>query len=329
MPRYVTTTLGIYPLPDWAKDDLADLKGHQKHDLISGDESPEVSAVYDESREEILQDQRTAGLDRIVEGQLRWDDMLAHPLTIHENVETGGLVRYYDNNNFYRDPIVQGELTPDGDLARDLEKVPADSRQAVIPGPYSLFDLATDEYYHDEAEFLGAIGEFLEAEVTDLPEHDPLVVLEPSLVTNPPADDLQAQVSTVIDTIATATSADVIVMPYWGALDEQTYAHLLDAAVDAVGFDLVTEHEESLYNITEYGTTEDIALGLIDGQNTLVESPSTIRDRLDWFQKQLPPVMSVDTVYVTPNTELFYLPTNKFTDKLEALGNLSTEEVTA
>lgn len=329
MPQYVTTTLGIYPLPDWVKDDLADLKGHQKHDLISGDESPDVRAVYDDAREEVLKAQQTAGLDRIVEGQLRWDDMLAHPLTVHENVETGGLVRYYDNNNFYRDPIVQGELTPDGDLARDLEKIPAESRQAVIPGPYSLFDLATDEYYHDEAEFLGAVGEYLDAEVTALPEHQTLVLLEPSLVTNPPVDELQERVSTTIDTVATATSAEVIVMPYWGSLSEQTYAHLLDATIDAVGFDLVTEHADSLYNITEYGTTDDVALGLIDGQNTLVESGSTIRDRLDWFQEQLPAVMSVDTIYVTPNTELFYLPTNKFTDKLDALGTLSTEEVTA
>ena len=28
-------------------------------------------------------------------------------------VETRGLVRYYDNNNFYREPVVQRDLTPD------------------------------------------------------------------------------------------------------------------------------------------------------------------------------------------------------------------------
>jgi len=38
MTEYVSTTPGLYPLPDWAKDDLSSLKGHQKHDLISGDE---------------------------------------------------------------------------------------------------------------------------------------------------------------------------------------------------------------------------------------------------------------------------------------------------
>ncbi len=42
MTEYVSTTPGLYPLPDWAKDDLSDLKGHQKHDLISGDEGEEL-----------------------------------------------------------------------------------------------------------------------------------------------------------------------------------------------------------------------------------------------------------------------------------------------
>ncbi|MFB6109088.1 MAG: 5-methyltetrahydropteroyltriglutamate--homocysteine methyltransferase, partial [Haloplanus sp.] len=106
MTELVATTPGLYPLPDWAKDELSDLKGHQKGDLIGGDESAEVVAAYDRARTEAVAAQVDAGLDRVVEGQLRWDDMLAHPLTVHDNVETGGIVRYYDNNNFYRDPQV-------------------------------------------------------------------------------------------------------------------------------------------------------------------------------------------------------------------------------
>ncbi|MFB6175887.1 MAG: 5-methyltetrahydropteroyltriglutamate--homocysteine methyltransferase, partial [Halobaculum sp.] len=74
------TTPGLFPLPDAAKRDLSDLKGHQKGDLISGDERPEIESAYDTARETVLAEQLDAGLDRIVEGQLRWDDMLAHPL---------------------------------------------------------------------------------------------------------------------------------------------------------------------------------------------------------------------------------------------------------
>ncbi|MFL9603554.1 hypothetical protein ACKC5Q_23055, partial [Aeromonas dhakensis] len=90
----VTTTPGLYPLPDRAKDSLSSLKGHQKHDLISGNEGEEILEAYNEVREEFITDQHEAGLDLVSEGQARWDDMLAHPLAVHENVETRGIVRY-------------------------------------------------------------------------------------------------------------------------------------------------------------------------------------------------------------------------------------------
>ncbi|RCU46103.1 5-methyltetrahydropteroyltriglutamate--homocysteine methyltransferase [Haloplanus salinus] len=321
MTELVATTPGLYPLPDWAKGELSDLKGHQKGDLITGDEGPEVVDVYDRARAEVVDAQVDAGLDRVVEGQPRWDDVLAHPLTVHENVETGGIVRYYDNNNFYRDPQVQGELTPSGDVAAELAAVDvdADALQAVLPGPYSLADLATDDHYGDEADFLDAVADFLAGEVEAFPGHETLFLLEPSLVESPPGDDANERASDAIDRVAAATDADVVVHTYWGAVPEKTYAYLMDADVEAIGFDFVTETEDALYNINEYGTKDQVALGLVDGQNTLVESPETIRDRVEWVDERTH--TDFERAYVTSNTELYYLPVNKFEEKLQALGD--------
>jgi 5-methyltetrahydropteroyltriglutamate--homocysteine methyltransferase len=93
----------------------------------------------------------------------------------------------------------------------------------------------------------------------------------------------------------------------------------MDADVDAIGFDFVTETEDALYNINEYGTKDQVALGLVDGGNTLVESPETIRDRVEWVDERTH--TGFERVYVTSNTELFYLPVNKFEAKLGALGD--------
>ncbi|RQG90036.1 5-methyltetrahydropteroyltriglutamate--homocysteine methyltransferase [Natrarchaeobius halalkaliphilus] len=322
MTEYVSTTPGLFPLPDWAKDDLSDLKGHQKHDLITGDEDDAITAVYEDAREEVLDRQREAGLDRIAEGQLRWDDMLAHPLAVHDSVETEGIVRYYDNNNFYRDPVVTGDLTFSGDVASELETTAeltdGDALQAVLPGPYSLSDLATDEHYGDEAEFLGAVADFLAGEVDAFPDVETLFLLEPSLVENAPDDGQDERASEAIDRVANATDADVVVQPYWGALSEKAYAHLLDADIDAVGFDFVADQDDNVYNIQEYGATDDVSLGLADGQSTLVEDPEAIRDRVDWVFDQIP-VSEFETVYLTTNTETFYLPYAKFEEKLAVL----------
>jgi 5-methyltetrahydropteroyltriglutamate--homocysteine methyltransferase len=333
MTELVATTPGVYPLPESAKTELAHLKGHQKSDLIDGAESPEISAVYDRARERVLTDQREAGLDRVVEGQLRWDDMLAHPLCIHDAVDTKGIVRYYDNNNFYREPVVEGDLDFDGDLAADLETaaeaVESESLQAVIPGPYSLSDLATDDYYGDEAAFIEGITDFLVGEVEAFPETETLFALEPSLVVNPPGDGADERASEAIGRVAEATDAEVVVHTYWGALSEKVHAHLLDAAIDAVGYDFVSDHEASLYNISEYGTKESVALGVVDGQNTLVEDPETITERVEWVEEKLP-VQGFDRTYVTPNSELFYLPVAKYREKLAALAEAaSPAEVSA
>ncbi|WP_135302460.1 5-methyltetrahydropteroyltriglutamate--homocysteine methyltransferase [Haloarcula amylovorans] len=330
MTQIVATTPGLFPLPDWAKDELSNLKGHQKTDLISGDEGGEITHAYDRAREEVVSLQQEAGLDRVVEGQLRWDDMIAHPLAVHDNVETRGIVRYYDNNNFYRDPVVQGDLTADGDVAADLDaaaELVDGGLQAVLPGPYSLADLATDEHYGDDAAFLDAIADFLAGEAEQFPDIETLFLLEPSLVENAPEDGEDERASEAIDAVANAVDADVVAHTYWGAIEEKVYAHLMDADVDAIGFDLIADHDHNVYNVQEYGTKDDVALGVVDGQNTLVEAPETIRDRIDWFEQQTNTVY--DTVYATANTELFYLPVNKFADKLQSLANATTLEVEA
>ncbi|MEA1930457.1 MAG: 5-methyltetrahydropteroyltriglutamate--homocysteine methyltransferase [Euryarchaeota archaeon] len=336
MTERVATTPGLFPLPDAAKQQLSDLKGHQKGDLISGTEGGEIAAAYEEYRGEVIDQQQSTGLDRIVEGQLRWDDMLAHPLTTHENVSAKGIVRYYDNNNFYRDPVVEGDLTFSGDVANELtaatELLGEDALQATLPGPYSLMDLATDDHYGDEGDFFEAVSEFLGDEVEAFPDHETLFLLEPSLVENAPDGDLQEQLAEAVDTVASKTDADVVVHTYFGALDEKTYAHLMDADVEALGFDLVAgDRQDTLSNITEFGTKDAAALGIADGQNTLVESAETLEERVEWFEDQIP-VQEFDRLYLSTNTEPFYLPVNKHREKLAAIAaaaNIDEEEVTA
>ncbi|AGN00229.1 Cobalamin-independent synthase MetE domain-containing protein [Salinarchaeum sp. Harcht-Bsk1] len=337
MTELVSTTPGLYPLPDWAKRDLEELKGHQKHDLIDGTEGAEITGVYEEAREEVVTQQLDAGLDLVVEGQLRWDDMLAHPLAVADAVDTRGIVRYYNNNNFYREPVVTDDLEASGDVAAELEaaaEITAEHESdadlaAVLPGPYTLADLATDEHYGDEAEFVDAVAAFLADEAEQFPDVAHLTLLEPSLVEAAPGEGLDERASQAIDTVATAIDAEVAVQPVYGALDERVYAHLLDADIDAVGFDLVSDHDANVYNAQEYGATDDVLLGLVDGRNTLVESADTIRERVEWFQEQTP-AADYGRIYATANTDLFFLPTNRFGEKLEALGAAAaTTEVEA
>lgn len=330
MTEYRATTLGLFPLPDWGKDELSSLKGHQKHDLIGSNESEELTEVYDSLRTEVIETQQNADLSYIVEGQLRWDDMLAHPLTIHENVETRGLLRYYDNNNFYREPVVTGPLTPSGDLAKDLEKATenTNSLQAIIPGPYSLADLATDEYLNDREEFIAEIAGYLVSELRECPPVESMAIIEPSLVTSPPDREEYAVIASLIADVASAVEADVILQSYWGVLAGGLYEELLTTSITGVGFDWVTAADESKELLSEYGVPETVSIGVVDGQNTLVESPEDIQEELAWFDDTTG-IDRPETIVITPNTELFYLPVSKFEAKLESLGAAAKSAVVA
>ncbi|MGQ4554758.1 5-methyltetrahydropteroyltriglutamate--homocysteine methyltransferase [Halobellus sp. GM3] len=323
----VATTVGLYPLPDWAKDDLSELKGHQKEDLISGNEDQRVKAAYDRACREILDRQLDAGLDRVVEGQLRWDDMLGYPFAVHDAVETGGIVRYYDNNNFYRELVVTGELTFDGTLANELDGVTSyvsdTPAQAVLPGPYSLVDLATDEYYGDDRAFLAGVAEFLAAEGEALSDVETVFVLEPSLAVNPPGDHATIGTDDVADAltvVADAFDAEVVVHSYWGALPEDVYTAALNARIDGLGYDLVSAAEETLATVEEYGAPDTVALGVVDGQNTRVESVREIDERVGRVED----AANVGKAYLTPNTGLFYLPVTRADAKLDVLGRATS-----
>lgn len=319
------TTLGVFPLPDGARERLADLKGHQKGDLLTGDDSPVIGTAYDEARETVIADQHDADLDFVVEGQLRWDDMLAHPLTMADGVEPGGIVRYFDNNNFYRDPVITDELGATGDVARDLEAARGvtSDLQAVLPDPWTLADLASDRHYSDQEALIGAIADLLAAEVRAFPDHERLVLPAPSLVTNPPGNEHGELVREAIDTVVSASDAPALVAPFYGVPDDATYAHLLDADVN-VGYDLVSDHNGAVELAGEYGTTETVLLGVVNGQHSGVEDVETVRERATWFRDQVPDATEPERALLAPNSELFYLPVDRYKAKLSTLGRATT-----
>ncbi|QIO24745.1 5-methyltetrahydropteroyltriglutamate--homocysteine methyltransferase [Haloarcula sp. JP-L23] len=328
MVEYESAATGLLPLPDWAKEELSELKGHQKQDLLTGKANDDVEDAYDRARADVLATQTEAGLDLVTEGQLRWDDMLSHVLSVNDNVDTRGIVRYYDNNNFYREPVVTGALEPTGDVARDLERA-ADTTDGtlsgVLPGPYSLTELATDEFYGGDR-FLEALATYLAGEATECPDLDTLFLLEPSLAVHDTEEP--ARVREAIDTVADAVDASVLVNTYWGTIPENVYGHLLDAAIEGVGYDLVTSRIGSMSLADEYGTPESVVLGVVNGQNTILEDATDVRLDIDEFVDRAG--ATLEQVYAAPNTELFYLPTNRCEAKLETLARaVDSVEVSA
>lgn len=326
LETYVTTN-GLFPLPDGVKHELRSVKGRQKDDLIDGSEDESIHDIYADARETVFHWQEEAGLDRIVDGQLRWDDMLAHPLAIHESVTIGGLRRYYDNNNFYREITVTDPLTANGDIRTDIDAatdhVPFTDYHAIVPGPISLADLATDEYYGTAEELLEGVAGFLADEIRSFSDIEMLTILEPSLVEerleHPPE-----QACAAIDRLATAAQEagirETLIHSYWGVPSEETYREVLSIKGVGVGLDLVSARDEALGLLESFGSPSTVALGVVNGQNTRVESVAEIEGAVS---EVVSATGAIERAYLVPNTEGFYLPTNRFREKLATLGEAS------
>src|SRR5919106_4567675 len=68
--------------------------------------------------ERLARVQDEAGLDLRSDGLLWWQDIFRVLVDATGGLEAGALVRWFDNNTFFRAPVVTGELEFDPDAAR-------------------------------------------------------------------------------------------------------------------------------------------------------------------------------------------------------------------
>src|SRR5438309_10192306 len=127
---------GIYPR---SEDVVAATRGLERGRVSQDD----VEAAFAADRDEFVAIQREAGLDYLSDGLLRWQDLFRPLVEATTGLDARTLVRWFDNNQFFRAPEPTGELGSVDGLPAVYEAngaVPA-PRVATLPSPY-LFSRA-------------------------------------------------------------------------------------------------------------------------------------------------------------------------------------------
>jgi Methionine synthase II (cobalamin-independent) len=70
----------------------------------------ELERVYDEVTQGVIREQIEAGVELLTDGQIRWDDAISYLARKLEGTQRGGLLRWFDNNFYFRQPIIVGKL---------------------------------------------------------------------------------------------------------------------------------------------------------------------------------------------------------------------------
>ncbi len=282
--------------------------------------SPEdLEDYYINAIEKAVNYQNEADLDLVTDGLIRWDDPFSRFSEGVKNLERGGLVRYFDNNTYYRKPVIKGELkfeksvlVDDFKLASELSDAPV---KAVLPSPYTFSMMLEDDYYFDQRRMIEPICEILAEEVRQLKDAGCLVVQfeEPVLLTNPAAVEWT---SYWFNQIVSQFDLEFWLCFYFGEFS--VIGEWVNAfKADCIAVDLVS-HPDDFGAFCKIETDKKRCFGLIDSRDIEMEDEKELMKKLD----RINDAVNGNNFYVSTSASLEFLPPKEAYEKLNLLGGL-------
>jgi 5-methyltetrahydropteroyltriglutamate--homocysteine methyltransferase len=271
---------------------------------ISGEE---FERIQDEVTREVIEEQVKAGLDVVTDGQVRWYDPISHFARKLDGCEIDGLLRFFDTNFYFRQPVVKGELwwrepivKREFSFAKEVSSKPV---KPVVAGPYTLAKLSINRRGTTLSSLVDEFAVAIAQEVGELARAgaELIQVDEPAILKNP--DDFKMLEAAIEKVAAEKSGAKLTLCTYFGDA-APLYKKLIRLPIDGLGLDFT--YSPQLPNVIErLGCEKDLGLGLINGRNTRLEDE---REVLAVIKTILPNVGS-KRVYLTPSCGLGeYLP---------------------
>ncbi len=309
--KVVSTVVGNYPRPEWFRDYLRRIEGLQKDLDVEVDRDVLKKAVS-----EVVNEQKRAGIELLTDGQLIWHDFLLTIASRLEGFEMNGLVRYFDNNLYYRIPIAKGKIKRTKRILYDFE-IAFEIEKNVKPvlSCYTIAKLSKNEFYSKFDEFLWDLCDAIKEEIKELEGMGVNFVQmdEPALL-HAEKDELK-NLEDIFKEL-TSTKAETILMTYFDSA-ERIFPEVLDFGFDVIGLDFVEGYEENTRILDEY-KFERINVGLIDGRNTKMEDLNDLKRKFEEIVSKC----EFKEIYISPNTGLEFLPRVKAFEKIKLVSKL-------
>ncbi|MGB7062771.1 MAG: methylcobamide--CoM methyltransferase [Candidatus Zixiibacteriota bacterium] len=310
-----TTVVGSYPKITEDKSAVNLRQARNRFDLkkISAEE---LEKAYRDTIKRVIREQEEAGVDLITDGQIRWDDPVTPFARNIDGMEIGGLLRFFDNNVYYRRPVIKSKLSfKDYSVVNEFKFAQANSKREVKPvmvGAFTFAQLSRDEFYHDEEKLVFDLAEILHREAEKLSEvgAKTIQIDEPSLCFHPEKLRL---VKESLKIITGGIEAKFALYLYFGSI-EKLVPGLFDLPVDIVGVDVVSR-AENLELLVEHWGQKDIGLGCVDARNTKMESESELLALFEKVTRKIPE----NRIFINPSCGLEFLPHAVARDKLKKM----------
>lgn len=286
---------------------------------ISGDA---FNQIEDSVVAEVIEEQAGAGCELLTDGQIRWYDPVSHLAGKLARVEINGLLRYFDTNFYFRQPVTKGKIDRSGSMIvaefQYAKQVSPRPIKPILTGPYTLAAASIREAseYRDMSPLIMDFSRVLAQEVGALAAAgaDVIQVEEPAILKNP--RDLPLLHEALAPLSQARGSAQLALYTFFGDATS-IYEPLQELPVQILGFDF-TYAPQLAEKIAAVGSQKSLGLGVIDGRNTRMETAKQVFPILD---KVLPHIRG-EVAYLNPSCGLEYLPREKAVAKLTLMREL-------
>src|SRR2546421_4867689 len=310
-----TTVIGAYPKIGDGLDGQELRRVLHRHDRGEVDDAA-LGKVFDEVTRAAMGEIEAAGIDVTNDGQIRWDDLLSPFARAWSGVEPGPLERFYDNNTYFRQPVIDGQIVTDGSsLVRDYTfaaGVAKTKLKAAIPGPLTFATLAArDEQYRSLEERVLAIADATAKEIAGLKAAGATMIdiEDPAVVAFPKHIELARE---AYRRLADPDLALTLVTYFFPA--DPVLESLASFPVAAIALD-VRSRDTTVFDRLDAFRTQYVLLGVVDARNTRLETAEEVARHAERALKLVP----LGRLVLATTTSLEYLPRDVARAKLAAL----------
>lgn len=275
MTTLQTTSVGSFPKPEYLQ--------RSRTKAARGELSAEaLRKLAEQATREWIEFQEGIGIDILVDGEQYRGDMATYFAENLEGTEISGLVRSY-GNRYYKKPIVNDELRRPGPItvdwwrfAQSLTERPV---KGMITGPYTMMDWSFDEHYGSREELALAFAKILRDEVRDLVAAGARIIQidEPALSAR--ADELPLVVKAA-GIVTSGLRAKTILHTCYGNY-EDIYEWFNRLPVDQIDLEMSNSGLDLLDRFRREPLEKEIAFGVIDVHNHVVETEPQVRGRIE------------------------------------------------
>jgi 5-methyltetrahydropteroyltriglutamate--homocysteine methyltransferase len=337
VPEHVlpTTVVGSYPQPEWLVDRRMLSKSVPRTRMTQIWRIPDayLEQAQDDATIVAIRDMERAGIDIVTDGEIRRESYSNRFATALEGVDSENPAMITSRSGLPTPiPRVVGAIRRSGPVElRDMEFLRRNTDRAAkitLPGPFTMSQQASDEFYRDDEELAMAMAAAVNAEALALQQAGAdIIQFDEPWVRNDPAAAKRYAVKAINRALQGITVPTVVHVCFG-------YDAVVHGDSKPSGYSFLGELDDSIAEQIsieaaqprlDLGVLNDLAskkilLGVIDLGNPAIETVSVIADRIRHGLKYV----SADRLIPAPDCGMKYLPRHTAFGKLKAMSDAAT-----